>query len=483
MIKYQDNGTPSIINYNVPEPTAYRGRNLIKLAFDPSKLNNEKGVSVNAENTETNSNRKPSGGSSKNRREILRNQNLNALTKSANSSISKKKELVEVVSVNGSVETKIGLKPEEIPPALYIVETYKLSNFLGDYGAGKVINTFTLLPGEKTKISIKSYKNSSTVSKESSSIFDSYKTEVEDAFETSVQSENTDKSTEEETFGYHVEAEAEASWGVASASVSGGVEGTSNSARETFAKNMESTTNKHANKASAQRDITINSSSETTVNEGEETALERIIENINTDRTLNFVFRQMNQEFISVLHLIDVKIGYYNGYPDTKMEVSIADIDQLLDYSVKDNGDKMKIKEEIFNALTKIVDYKGEVHTDFIVENRDFKFWHVNRKKKTVVDGVKVPIEGIVLMHSKNVMRTDGIIVEALLGQSDAHSPFTSLEKEKNQLLKDASIRSLNLKNELMSLFINGLKESNSELTKNILDYFEKLNGTNEKTE
>lgn len=38
-----------------------------------------------------------------------------------------------------------------IQPQLMIVEKYKLSNFLGNYGAGKTIKTFSLLPGEKNE--------------------------------------------------------------------------------------------------------------------------------------------------------------------------------------------------------------------------------------------------------------------------------------------------------------------------------------------
>ena len=46
-------------------------------------------------------------------------------------------------------------------------------------------------------------------------------------------------------------------------------------------------------------------------------------------RTLNFVFRQMNQKFYTVLSLVDVRIGFFNGFE--KQEVTVPEIDQLLE--------------------------------------------------------------------------------------------------------------------------------------------------------
>ena len=74
-------------------------------------------------------------------------------------------------------------------PAIYLVETYRMSNFLGDYGAGRTVGTFSLLPGEKTKISITTYKSSTTTEADTSSVFDSYTTTAEDTLESTIQSE------------------------------------------------------------------------------------------------------------------------------------------------------------------------------------------------------------------------------------------------------------------------------------------------------
>ncbi len=82
----------------------------------------------------------------------------------------------------------------KMPPKLFFIETYKLTSFPGDYGPGRIIKTFSLLPGEETEISIKTWKKSTTSTKEASSILDSYTEEKADEFEKNIQQESTQTS-------------------------------------------------------------------------------------------------------------------------------------------------------------------------------------------------------------------------------------------------------------------------------------------------
>lgn len=79
----------------------------------------------------------------------------------------------------------------EIYPMILLIETYAISNFLGNYGAGKILNTFTLLPGEKTKITIKTYSRIETKRNEASSILDSASETATASFESALENENT----------------------------------------------------------------------------------------------------------------------------------------------------------------------------------------------------------------------------------------------------------------------------------------------------
>jgi hypothetical protein len=319
--------------------------------------------------------------------------------------------------------------PEAIPPRLYLVETYQLSSYLGNYGAGRVVKTFSLLPGEKTHISIKTYKKTESQAKEASSILDSLTEESADEFENSVRDEQSDKENQSENFSYYADAEVEASWGFGKAKVKGGVKGGTNSSREEFSKNVFSAAEKHVGKASAKRDINVNTSYEVKEEAGEETAIEREIENINLSRTLNFVFRQMNQEFITLLHLVDVRVGFFNGIIEDKREVTLPELDSLLDDVIIDDArKKAEVKEAILGELKVVLDYQDKPH-EFIQEVKPAGEGGVSyiRIKKDYISkyidnatGTGIDVPGIITGARKFVMRTEGVVADSLLGQGEA---------------------------------------------------------------
>ena len=144
--------------------------------------------------------------------------------------------------------------PEPVLKSTFlIIEEYRLSTFLGQCGAGRTVKTFSLLPGEKTTISVSSYRRSSSSSESASCVLDSYTEEKADEFESSVQDEAGSTQSESKNFEYHAEAEAKVGWGWGPARVSGGVGGGSSSAREEFAKNTSAATQKQAASSSAKR--------------------------------------------------------------------------------------------------------------------------------------------------------------------------------------------------------------------------------------
>lgn len=333
---------------------------------------------------------------------------------------------VRYTDVSGEPAVRV-LPP--VPPAprprLLLVEVYRLSSYLGAYGAGRVLKTFTLLPGEKTKISIKTYTKTATDAKQASSILDSYTKESADDFESSMSQEQSDKQSESENFEYHAEAEASASWGWGSAKVSGGVKGGTSSAREEFAKNVSSATQKHTAKASAKRDVQVNTSYEVKEESGEETSTERVIENVNLSRTLNFVFRQMNQQFLTILHLVDARLVFFNGYGEKAVEVTVPELDRLLEKYIVP-AQRPAAREAILAQLRSVRDHEG-VARPFVEEvdlgggdtylrvKRDLTFSYTEP-----ITQQKVDFTGIPMAVDKYTMRTEGVIVEALLGEADA---------------------------------------------------------------
>lgn len=343
---------------------------------------------------------------------------------------------------------------------LLIVETLALSSFLGAYGAGRVLRTFSLLPGERTTISVKTFTQTDETRKEAASILDSTASEASSEFDDAISREQSNKAGQSEASSYKVGAEASATWGWGSAKISAEFAGSANSAREEAVKNVKSATQKHASKASSNRSVTVNTDYEVRSQEKTEESTTREIANINVSRTLNFTFRQLNQEHIVLVHLTNVRIAFYaedllldgDGLPmiengsfkirPTYQEVSLPELQDLLDARIVPAWHE-RIRNSIVNVLTGIPDYTDSLQT--VVESAT-----------PTADGKPVPgaqylrfprnlsttwsdptgtntftVPGIVLSSDRITMRTDGVIVDALQGQGEALDSYnTALQYE-----------------------------------------------------
>lgn len=384
-------------------------------------------------------------------------------------------------TINGEVKAEFGAKPsEKSTPRIALIESVRMSSFLGDYGAGRTISTFSLLPGERHEISIKTYKRTKQTATEASSILDSYESSTADEFMDDLSTENSAKDSEESNFSYHAKAQASAGWGWGSASVSGGVAGGSSSAREEFAKNVSNTTQKHAAKAASKRQVEVNTSTETETEESEERVISRTIENINVSRTLNFVFRQMNQKFVTVLYLTDVRIGFHNGDPSTWREVPLPELEGFLKEMVKPS-ERAALRHAIHDALYYTFDWQGD-HRPLVEErvltpdgaakppiiaaalnSSPYKYWRYCRHTTQLdrnADGVEASIPGVVLGVTSSTLPTDGVIVESLLGQGnalDAYSLGLQVEAVRERLAQnDRTQTETSILNEKMKVAADG---------------------------
>jgi hypothetical protein len=355
------------------------------------------------------------------------------------------KRLALYRDTSGRLSYRFIAEPLRGAPSLLLVEYYRLSSFPARYGAGRTIKTFSLLPGEKTRIRVNTYKRSSQTVAQSSSILDSTSQDTESEFERSVLAEQSSQDASSRSLEYHAEAQAEgkASWGWGSASVqaSGGVKGASNASREEFAKNLTNAVAQNAARASSRRDVEIDTSLDTKLEAGEEEAVERDLENINVSRTLNFVFRQMNQEFVSVLHLVDVRVAYFNGYGESRVEVPLPQLEDLLNtYIVRERHDA--VHDAITGELQAITDYRGQTRTDFIQprtltgdDQQSITYLRVNPDAVSVYrpgpDAAPINVPGVIMAAESHVMRTDGVVVDTFLGLGNALDDYsTGLQTE-----------------------------------------------------
>jgi hypothetical protein len=335
--------------------------------------------------------------------------------------------------------------PEHCAPGLVLVEYYRLTSFPARYGPGRTLKTFSLLPGENTTIRVSTYKRSAESLQKTASILDSTNTETETEFARTVNSEQSNQANASKSFEYRAEAEAQGQatwgWGSASAKVSGGVSGDSKSAREEFSKNLTNAVSQNAARASSRRDVQIDTSMDVKLEQGEEEAIERTLQNINVSRTLNFVFQQMNQEYVTLLHLVDVRVAFFNGHAESRDEVPLAELDRLLeDCMVPDRV--TPVREGILSALKTITDHRGQAQPDFIRtvsttagdDGTPATYAQVNTdfvSSYTGPDGHEYVVPGIIVSTDRHTLRTDGVIVDSFLGNGNALDDYsTGLQRQ-----------------------------------------------------
>lgn len=387
--------------------------------------------------------------------------------------------------------------PRAAVPSLLLVEYYRLSSYPARYGAGRTIKTFSLLPGERTRIRVNSYKRTTETAMRSASILDSTNDETESEFEQTVQGEQSRQEGTSRAFEYHADAQAEAKaswgWGSASAAVSGGVKGSSNATREEFAKNVATAVAQHAARASSRRDMQVDTSLDVKAEAGEEQAVERELENVNVSRTLNFVFRQMNQEFVTVLHLVDVRVAFFDGFAESRVEVPLPELDKLLKTYVVD-ARRPAVRDAIAGELQAITDYTGTVRADFIESTAltgagtvaadtatsgsgvkadakagtkaDAKagpgagpvtteYLRVNTKAVTVhgdrATGPVIKVPGVIMSADSHVMRTDGVVVDTFIGLGNGLDDYSVG-------LQQQEVRSRQLDNDLRQAELDRVK-------------------------
>lgn len=406
-----------------------------------------------------------------------------------------------VAGINESSEKSLVAEP-------YIIakEEYQLSNYRGNYGAGRVIKTHSLAPGEKNKFTVKTYEKTSGVRNEGSSILDSNTREASSDFEKSFERESSQKLNSLESDlknSEKVSAEASASILGFGGSVKGSYEKTgqfgTQSSREEFGKTVGSAVQKHSNRASSKRNIEVNFSSEQRTESGNETSLEREVENINVSRTLNLVFRQMAQEYISVLHLLNLKFSVYDGTVGPYPEYSIHEIDEFIDtYFVDEVEVRREIKQKLLKEFYYVYNYEGdpvqflekiareappEGYPEELGEVEPIEYWRIKKPLMSTLDelpeGVDVP--GIVTHLEKVTILTDGVIMDAFLGLGEGLDNYSkglqneavrerTLENDKQQKALDI-IDGLNL-NEKTEAYEKMLKDKKRchviELNENI---------------
>ncbi|WP_410881319.1 hypothetical protein [Myroides sp. DW712] len=348
-------------------------------------------------------------------------------------------------------------------PELMIALEMKMSSFLGDYGAGKTIKTFSLLPGERTTISIRTYQQEQTTRLQAQNILDSYSESSAEDLQKALQNEvghainMSEQEVSTKTNNWKAGGGFGLNLGIFKIGGGGGGGGTGSStstisnAIQTQVNMLSSATSHHVSKSDSLRQIEINTeTTSSSLSEYEETTV-RELENINKSRVLNFVFRQLLQEYISITHLVDVSFVYYGGLGNRK-SCRMMGLDELLEEVLKDKETVEKTKQMIYTQLCSIQNHENK--TVSLIEKVTEKMSNCidpNFEGETV-EYVKVrkdleqtykdkKVQGIILNTSERILRTPSLIVDALLGQGESLDCY-------NQKLQDAATQNAALQNQ-----------------------------------
>ena len=135
--------------------------------------------------------------------------------------------------------------------------------------------------------------------------------------------------------------------------------------RKNTAKSLSNAVSKHAATQSAKREAQVTQTNTEEVEEGEEKSVVRELKNMNLSRVLNFVFRQLNQEYVTLIHLTNLKIGFSTGYPADYAEYSIHDLPKFINRYLRDGYDYEEGENVNYFLSTSV----REKATQFIIDN------------------------------------------------------------------------------------------------------------------
>lgn len=339
-------------------------------------------------------------------------------------------------------------------PRLAIIETWELRAFLGDYGLGRTLQTFSLLPGERTMITVETWRSDSASREDASSIFDSSDVAAQTRFSSSVTNQTGAAFQDQGGWALSVATSATASGKFfdvvdGSASFSAGFAANHQESSQRFSTSVSEAASEHAAQVNSSRQQAVQTSSSTTSASGASTTTVRELSNTNLRRVLNFVFRELNQKYETYVVLKDIKVAFYNGNAGSAEIVPLADIGklvrkhivparqadaakQLLGFCaerVDANGDPVTTlqvatnpKGSAYTWTPATIDPKGGVAFggDPLASDVRWRFTPGQLSKDPR------SVKGVVMNKSEIVLRTDNMVVEALLGQADALDPYAS---------------------------------------------------------
>lgn len=394
-------------------------------------------------------------------------------------------------------------RPISPKPRITIVLHYKMCSYLGDYGAGQTIKTFSLLPGEKMEIGIRHYLRNESIRTQTQHILDSFSTSAADDLQNMIEDEHSDSELFSSSYSYgnthggSIGGGLGLNIGVFSLGIDAQHSQETSTAQsmsqgaEIQTRHLAQAVTNHVSRADTLRQIDVNSeSTEINISENEET-IKRTLENYNKSRVLNFVFRQLLQEYFTITYLDDITFTYSNGYPQNDRSFGLSSLEANLKDLLTTPEFAVTVRNKIYKYLCSITDYTGtrigfieevtetlsdscipsahDTTTEEIkyVRKRNFLAEDFPSDQRQTYRG-KV-VNGIIVNVADRVIRTSSLVTEALLGKGEALDCY-------NQKLQNAAATKVHLDNleQVQRIeIIEGITNATDKATN-----YKKVNGT-----
>lgn len=347
-------------------------------------------------------------------------------------------------------------------PRIALIEKYRLENYLGNYGMGRIVSSFYVHPRSRVRLSHRTWSHTESSYDSASSIFDSITHSASSRFTSSFYSEMSKSAYSKTNLTYYSESASEAGFfGFFGAESRSGKRKNSTSCRSEFAKIVSNAVYQHASSCSATREkynrVNVHYGEENTTTESQE----RLIENLNAGHVINFLVRELVQEYHSILVLKDVHLVFQLGW--LYDEVPLYQLDEFIrKYLSNDDANVKKYREYILGEIAYIIDYNGKPKSIFQIRDNDtdkpihediMKAISLYNPDQHYIDilsemnltgkkhgdpqkGMDIKVEGIPLKVNTVSLKTEGMICSALLDPGEGLDELAKL-KYKAEGLKD----------------------------------------------
>lgn len=360
-------------------------------------------------------------------------------------------------------------------PRIALVETWELRSYLGDYGLGRTLQTFSLLPGERTTITVSTWRTESATREDATSIFDSSDTAAQSRFTSSLASESGAAFQDQGGWSTSVSTSVGGgfNFGIVSGSakVEAGFAANHQESSQQWSSALSQSASEHAAQVNNSRRQSVESTSVTTTTSGTTTTTMRDLANTNLRRVLNFVFRELNQTYETYTVLRDLKVAFYNGKPGSLEIVALPDVGRLIRRYVQPKHQE-EMARFVLTMCAQRIDANNDLVTTLQIGTQPSGVGYSWQPAALEAEGTlkfagdllasdvrwrfaqgplskdERAVNGVVMNRSNVVLRTDNMVVEALLGQADALDPYASALQALDLLRRQADTQALDIETE-----------------------------------